>query len=79
MSYESSKLEFVNLSENPISHVSYNIQYNESKEIPPTRFHAQYRRENPATIDKNYTILDADGTGRNNRGHDHDSKIPAPT
>ena len=56
-------LELLNLSEQPISHVYFNIQYQQMNEVAPTRFHAQWRRENPTKMDENYTILDAEGTG----------------
>ncbi len=56
-------LELLNLGDTPISHLYYNIQYQETKEVAPTRFHAQWRRENPTTIDENYLILDAEGEG----------------
>ncbi len=56
-------LELLNLGNTPISHLYYNIQYQETKEVAPTRFHAQWRRENPTTIDENYLILDAEGEG----------------
>ena len=57
------KLELVNLSDHPISHIYFNIQYQETKEVPATRFHAQWRRENPTKLDENYLILDAQGKG----------------
>jgi hypothetical protein len=60
---EGAHLELLNLCDTPISHLYYNIQYQETKEVAPTRFHAQWRRENPTTIDENYTILDAEGNG----------------
>ena len=56
-------LELLNLGKTPIGHLYYNIQYQETKEVAPTRFHAQWRRENPTTIDENYLILDAEGEG----------------
>ena len=56
-------LELLNLGDTPISHLYYNIQYQETKEVAPTRFHAQWRRENPTTLDENYLILDAEGEG----------------
>jgi hypothetical protein len=60
---DSAHLELLNLGDTPISHLYYNIQYQETKEVAPTRFHAQWRRENPTTIDENYLILDAEGEG----------------
>jgi len=56
-------LELLNLGKTPISHLYYNIQYQETDEVAPTRFHAQWRRENPTKIDENYLILDAEGEG----------------
>ncbi len=56
-------LELLNLGKTPISHLYYNIQYQETEEVAPTRFHAQWRRENPTKIDENYLILDAEGEG----------------
>lgn len=56
-------LELLNLGKTLISHLYYNIQYQETGEVAPTRFHAQWRRENPTKIDENYLILDAEGEG----------------
>ncbi|MFH1179178.1 MAG: glycoside hydrolase family 172 protein [Candidatus Bathyarchaeota archaeon] len=56
-------LELVNLCDQPISHLYFNIQYQETDEVASTRFHAQWRRENPTRIDENYTILEAESAG----------------
>jgi hypothetical protein len=61
---KSARLEVENLSDVPVSHLYYGIQFHEQKvgvDVP--RFHAKWRRENPTTIGKNYTILEATGRG----------------
>jgi len=50
---EGAHLELLNLGDTPISHLYYNIQYQETKEVVPTRFHTQWNRENPTTIGEN--------------------------
>ncbi|HWM66146.1 MAG TPA: glycoside hydrolase family 172 protein [Steroidobacteraceae bacterium] len=43
----------------------YNIDYTSLKSVPANvrHFHAQFRRENPTTAGRNYTILDTTGSG----------------
>jgi hypothetical protein len=60
---ESARLELKNISDQPISHFYFNIQYQEVNEVESTRFHAQWKRENPTELDRNYSILEAEGTG----------------
>lgn len=57
--------EILNMSDQAISHLYFNIQYQEldGLEKDAARFHAMWRRENPTTIGENYTILDAKGRG----------------
>jgi hypothetical protein len=49
----------------PIDSFYYNIDYTALDSVPAdTRlFHAQFRRENPTTPDRNYTILETQGAG----------------
>ena len=61
---DGARLEVRNIGDTPITHLYYGIQYHKqeiSKDLP--RFHAKWRRENPTTIGKNYTILEAKGKG----------------
>jgi len=60
---DGARLELLNLCDQPITHLYFNIQYQETEGVAPTRFHAQWRRENPTKLDENYTILDAEGAG----------------
>ncbi len=62
---EGARFEVLNMSEEEISHLYFNIQYHELKEVrnDTARFHAKWRRENPTTIGENYTILRAKGKG----------------
>jgi D-arabinan exo alpha-(1,3)/(1,5)-arabinofuranosidase (non-reducing end) len=60
---DAAHIELVNLCDEPITHLYFNIQYQETEEVAPTRFHAQWRRENPTTLDENYILLDAEGAG----------------
>ena len=56
--------EAENIGDTPISDLYFNIEYSDidhGHETP--RFHAKWKRENPTTIDKNYTILEAKGAG----------------
>ena len=58
------RFEARNIGDMDVSHLYYNIQVHETEvgEGVP-RFHAKWRRENPTTIGKNYTILEAKGQG----------------
>ncbi len=60
---DGARFEVHNLSDEPVSHLYFNIQYHEENEMEATRFHAKWRRENPTTIGRNYTILQARGRG----------------
>jgi hypothetical protein len=56
--------EAKNIGDTPITDLYFGIQYSDvdfGLETP--RFHAKWRRENPTTIDQNYTILRAKGAG----------------
>ena len=58
------RFEARNIGDVNVSHLYYGLQIHEtdvSKDTP--RFHAKWRRENPTTQDKNYTILEAKGRG----------------
>jgi hypothetical protein len=54
-----------NKSDKPIDAFYYNIDYTALDSIPQNarHFHAQFRRENPTSKDKNYTILETSGAG----------------
>ena len=60
---EGARLELINMSDMPISHIYFNIQYQEVGEVESTRFHAQWKRDNPTKLDRNYSILEAEGIG----------------
>ncbi len=63
--HKSARWTLTNLSKSRIDAFYYNIDYTAYDKLPAdTRlFHAQWRRENPTTPDKNYTILEATGAG----------------
>ncbi len=63
--HKSAKWTITNLSKKKIDAFYYNIDFTGFKSIPKDlrHFHAQWRRENPTTKDKNYTILEATGKG----------------
>ena len=66
MPFESrAKLEVLNMSDREIRNLYFNIQYHKLDVLDDhaARFHAKWRRENPTTIGKNYTILEARGSG----------------
>ena len=61
---EKALLEIENRSKYPVTHLYYNIEYHQTElEDDALYFHCRYNRENPTTIDQNYTILDAEGFG----------------
>ncbi|HEY1683754.1 MAG TPA: glycoside hydrolase family 172 protein [Tepidisphaeraceae bacterium] len=55
-----------NRSDRKIDAFYYNIDFTALKKLPAgmNQFHASFRRENPTTANKNYTILDAEGDGQ---------------
>jgi hypothetical protein len=55
-----------NLSSRRIDNFYYNIDFTALRALPPDtlHFHAQWRRENPTTPGKNYTILSTAGSGQ---------------
>jgi hypothetical protein len=55
-----------NRSNRKIDAFYYNVDFTALKSLPTgmKEFHACFRRENPTTPDKNYTILDAEGDGQ---------------
>jgi hypothetical protein len=56
--------EAKNIGDTPITDLYFNIRYTNQDYGPETpRFHAKWKRENPTTIDQNYTILHAKGAG----------------
>jgi hypothetical protein len=63
--HRSARWTLTNLSKKKIDAFYYNIDFTAYKSLPKDlrHFHAQWRRENPTTKDKNYTILDAAGQG----------------
>jgi hypothetical protein len=63
--HKSARWTLTNGSGTRIDAFYYNIDYTALDSMPAdTReFHAQFRRENPTTTGKNYTILDTQGTG----------------
>jgi hypothetical protein len=79
--HKSARWTLTNLSHRRIDAFYYNIDFTGYKKLPKglMHFHAQFRRENPTTPHKNYTILEATGSGhyvgtalfmQNRRGHD---------
>ena len=78
--HKSAKWTLTNLSKRRIDAFYYNIDFTAYKSLPKDlrHFHAQWRRENPTTKGKNYTILEATGQGhyvgtalfmQNRKGH----------
>ncbi len=78
--HKSAKWTITNMSSKRIDAFYYNIDFAgyETLDKDLRHFHAQFRRENPTTKDKNYTILEAKGDGhfvgvalhmQNRRGH----------
>jgi hypothetical protein len=66
MPYETgARLEITNEGPLAVDPLFYNITYQELQDGPPSdlRFHALWRRENPAGNGVPYTILDAEGSG----------------
>ncbi len=63
--HKSAKWTITNLSKKTIDSFYYNIDFTAYKGLPKDlrHFHAQWRRENPTTKDKNFTILEATGKG----------------
>ncbi|MCX7011225.1 MAG: DUF2961 domain-containing protein [Candidatus Sumerlaeota bacterium] len=63
--HKSARITLTNDSDAAINSFYYNFEVEMEKSLPPDTlyFHAQWRRENPATPDKNYTILEAQGRG----------------
>jgi hypothetical protein len=63
--HKSARWTLTNGANRPIDSFYYNIDYTALDSLPSdTRaFHAQFRRENPTTPGKNYTILDTKGAG----------------
>lgn len=62
---QSARWTLTNMSDTRMDAFYYNIDYTAYDTLPPDMeyFHAQWRRENPTTRGKNYTILDARGEG----------------
>jgi hypothetical protein len=78
--HKSARWTLTNMSSKTIDAFYYNIDFTGYDKLPKDtrRFHAQWRRENPTTPNKNYTILEATGKGhfvgtalymQNRRGH----------
>ncbi|HLJ54518.1 MAG TPA: glycoside hydrolase family 172 protein [Chthonomonadaceae bacterium] len=78
--HKSARWTITNLSKRRIDAFYYNVDYTAYRRLPGRLldFHATWRRENPTTREKNYTILDAQGEGhfcgvalfmQNRRGH----------
>jgi hypothetical protein len=63
--HRSARWTLTNGSDKPIDSFYYNIDYTALDSLPAdTRhFHAQFRRENPTTPGRNYTILETSGEG----------------
>jgi hypothetical protein len=63
--HRSARWTLTNGSDKPIDSFYYNIDFTALDSLPAdTRhFHAQFRRENPTTPDRNYTILETAGAG----------------
>jgi hypothetical protein len=63
--HKSARWTLTNGASRPIDSFYYNIDYTALDSMPAdTRaFHAQFRRENPTTPGKNYTILETEGAG----------------
>ncbi|HEX8524095.1 MAG TPA: glycoside hydrolase family 172 protein [Tepidisphaeraceae bacterium] len=63
--HKSARWTVTNMSDKAMDAFYYNIDFTAHDSLPPdTRhFHAQWRRENPTTNGKNYTILETTGAG----------------
>lgn len=63
--HKSAKWTITNLSKQSLRAFYYNIDFTAYEKLPDNlrHFHAQWRRENPTTKDKNYTILETQGAG----------------
>jgi Protein of unknown function (DUF2961) len=63
--HKSARWTLTNGAARPIDSFYYNIDYTALDSLPAdTRhFHAQFRRENPTTAGRNYTILETEGAG----------------
>lgn len=63
--HRSARWTLSNGSDKPIDAFYYNIDYTALESLPAAtrHFHAQFRRENPTTPGRNYTILDTVGEG----------------
>ena len=63
--HQSAKWTIENRSKKHLDAFYYNIDYTAQETMNPNlkHFHACWRRENPTTPGKNYTILDAEGDG----------------
>ena len=63
--HKSARWTLTNMSKKQIDAFYYNVDYTAYRRLPGRllNFHATWRRENPTTRTKNYTILDAAGEG----------------
>jgi hypothetical protein len=63
--HKSARWTITNLSKHRIDAFYFNIDWTQYDRLDPNirHFHAQWRRENPTSADKNYTILEATGEG----------------
>ncbi|HEY1763367.1 MAG TPA: glycoside hydrolase family 172 protein [Opitutaceae bacterium] len=63
--HKSARWTLTNGSAKLLENFYYNIDYTALDSLPPAtrHFHAQFRRENPTTPGKNYTILETTGEG----------------
>jgi hypothetical protein len=63
--HRSARWTLTNGADKPIDSFYYNIDYTALDSLPSAtrHFHAQFRRENPTTPGKNYTILETEGEG----------------
>ncbi len=64
--HKSARWTITNLSRRRIDAFYYNIDFTAYQKLPAKLldFHAQWRRENPTTAGRNYTILEATGRGQ---------------
>jgi hypothetical protein len=63
--HRSARWTLTNGANRPIDSFYYNIDYTALESMPSDtrQFHAQFRRENPTTPGRNYTILETEGAG----------------
>ena len=63
---KSARIEVENQGPNELGGFFYQIDFERLKKLDKKagRFHAQWRRENPTTLKKDYTILEAEGHGQ---------------